>query len=287
MNKTAAFALVISFVSLASVFFIQKPQAVEGAKKETTFERIMRTNTLRCGYIIFPPQFNKDLNTGKFSGIAYDIVETMAQRLNLKIEWSEEVNFSTMNTGLETGRYDALCFSLYRWVPSARAVDYSTSLFCSPTNIYVRKEDDRFDNDIAGLNNAAVSLGVVDGEGANNIAAEDFPKMNIVSMPQNTDLGILIEGLDSKKYDAIFANPLMVSEFDKNNPNKIKNITPNKPIRAYCHSLAFPKGEQTLVNTVNIALEEMLNFGIIDKILKKYEPSPQTFYRINVPWKKE
>jgi ABC-type amino acid transport substrate-binding protein len=64
--------------------------------KESAFDRILRTQTIRCGYVVYPPSIIKDPNTGRLSGIFYDITEKMGERLNLKIEWTEEVVFPTM-----------------------------------------------------------------------------------------------------------------------------------------------------------------------------------------------
>ena len=82
---------------------------------------------------------------------------------------------------------------------------------------------------------------------------------------------------------SFFANPIMVKNYVDKNPDKIKNIS-KQPLRYYCQGFAFKKGEQDLINTLNIGFEEMLNFGIIDKILDKYEYTPNTFLRIKQPW---
>lgn len=268
---------------LALALLLVLPFTAHAAEKESAYDRVMRTNTLRCGYVVFPPWMNKDPNTGKLSGIGYEITEALGKRMGLKIDWAEETTFATLNVSLQNNRFDALCFTLYRWTPSARAVDYGRELLCSPTYIYVRKDDDRFDDNYDALNSADVSVGSIDGEGSDNIAADEFPKMKVVSMPQSTDLGQLMVGLVTKKYDVVFGNPLMVKNYIDKNPGKIKNIS-KKPLRYYCQSFAFKKGEQDLINTLNIGFEEMLNFGIIDKILDKYEYTPNTFLRIKKPW---
>jgi len=269
-------------ILLIVLFFILSSNSF-AADKETAYDRVMRTNTLRCGYVVFPPWMDKDPNTGKLSGIGYELTEALGKRMNLKIDWVEETNFATIGAALQNNRFDALCFTLYRWTPAARAVDYSRELMCSPTYIYVRKDDKRFDKDLTALNNSKISVGSIDGEGSDNIAADDFPKMSVVSMPQSTDLSQLMLGLIDKKYDVVFANPIMVKNYVDKNPDKIKNIS-LKPLRYYCQGFAFKKGEQDLINTLNIGFEEMLNFGIIDKILDKYEYTPNTFLRIKQPW---
>lgn len=81
---------------------VEKPQ-------ETTFERIQRTRTLRCGYYIVASLFRKNEKTGQFSGPAFDIVNTMANNLKLKVEWVAEVALPNLSEDLKNGRFDMLC----------------------------------------------------------------------------------------------------------------------------------------------------------------------------------
>lgn len=39
-----------------------------GDAKESAYDRVMRTGTIRCGYFIWPPGFSIDPNVGKRSG---------------------------------------------------------------------------------------------------------------------------------------------------------------------------------------------------------------------------
>ena len=194
-------------IFIFTLFLILSCNVFAADKKESAYERVMRTNTLRCGYVVFPPWMTKDANTGQLSGIGYELTEALGKRMSLKIDWAEETNFATMNVALQNSRFDALCFPLYRWTASARALDYSRELMCSPTYIYVRKDDNRFDNGLTALNDTKIAVGSIDGEGSDGIAADEFPKMKIVSMPQSTDLSQLLLGLVDKKYDVVFCQP--------------------------------------------------------------------------------
>src|SRR4051812_48435106 len=76
-------------------------------RKETAYERILRTGTLRCGYGIWPPvMLMKDANTGKISGVLVDITKEMAKALNLKVEWIEETGWAEWAEALKAHRFD-------------------------------------------------------------------------------------------------------------------------------------------------------------------------------------
>ncbi len=248
--------------------------------QETAFERIMRTGTIKCGYVVIPPQLARDPNTGEISGIGADLTHEIAKRLNLKVEWTEEVSFATMTEGFKAGRYDVYCQPGYRWVPATRSMEYSVPVFYTTTNAYVRADDTRFDADLKAINDPAIKVSIIDGEAAQRLREEDFPLSGISSMPQNTDISFLFEAVASKKADVVFANPLMIMPYLLSNPNVLRRVTGHPSIRVHSHAFGFGKGEHDLVSMFNVTLEEMNNSGATAKILNKYEDIPDSFVRV-------
>lgn len=258
----------------------------EASEKESAYERVMRTGTIRCGYILLPPEMMRDVNTNEFSGLSYDIWAEIARRLNLKIDWTEEVNFQGMTTGLENGRYDAVCFSLYRYTGQIPVADFSVPLFYSGTGIFVRSDDNRFDNDISSINDPNITISTVDGEMAQFIAAEDFPAAKTMAMPQFTDLTMMMKNVETKKADVAFVNNLVAEGYLQANPGKLKNIAADNPLRLFSHGFMFPKGEYDFVKMIDLTLSEMHDHGTIEKILDKYDPSGSTYFRVSSGYKK-
>lgn len=268
---------------LGLLFSLAAVQPACAAEKESAFDRVMRTNTLRCSYVILPPQFILDPKTGQFSGVAYDVVTEIANRLHLKVEWTEQVNFATVGEGMKAGRYDAFCLTTYRWSNLARVFDYTNPIFYSTTDAYTRGGDNRFDNNLNAINDNKIKIASIDGEGAETIRNEDFPAAQLVTMPQDTPISMLLETVATGKADVAFTNPLIVMPYALAKPGTVKRVPSRYPIRAYAHALAFGKGEQEMVSTFNIVLDEMLNSGVIDKILDKYEKIPDSFIRVKAP----
>lgn len=281
--KLAQIALTV-LLSAAVAFGVAKyvaPSAQGEAKKETAFDRVMRTGTLRCGYLVLQPQMSRNPNTGALSGVSYDLVNEIAKRLELKVVWSEEVTFMTVAEGLKTGRYDALCFTAYRWVPSARAMEYTQPLFESTTAAYVRADDMRFDADTKALNNSGVTITTIDSEASTFIRAADYPESATYSLPANTDFSLALEAVATRKADVALANPLVAMPYLKANPDKLRRVA-SPPIRSYSHAFAFAKGEHDLTSMFNVVLDEMHNDGTINKILDRYEAIPDSFVRVKV-----
>ncbi len=252
--------------------------------QESLFERVEKAGKIRCAYIVWPPEFNKDPNTGQFSGMAYDITTELFGRLNIDVEWTEEVSFATMSEGLKNDRYDAVCFTLYRDNRRAKVAEMSTPIFYSGTGIYVRDNDDRFDNqDVSIFNDPNITISTIDGEMSEIVSKERFPKAQTLSLPQLSSPADMLMNVATGKADVTFANNIVATSFIKNNPGQIRNIQEDNPLLLFGHSLAFQKGAHDLVSSVNVVLEEMLNHGIIDIIIDKYPSKKNAYYRVKSP----
>ncbi len=126
------------------LLFLAMPAWAEDSPKESTYDRVMRTGTIRCGYYIWPPFLAKDPNTGKLSGIASDMMDEIGKQLSLKVEWVAEVDTSTMFEGYSTGRYDLVCGPVASTPARARVVDFTIPFAYGSYYLYVKEGDLRF-----------------------------------------------------------------------------------------------------------------------------------------------
>ncbi len=273
----------IILITLAFFFF---PFPVLAHEKESVYERVIRTNTLRCTYFVIPPEFNKDPNTGKLSGIGYEVTEAVAKALNLKVEWGDEVGFTEMTAGLENGKYDAICSSVFNSAAIAREADFTIPFMYTPVGIFVRQGDTRFDDDRMKINDPNVTISTIDGETAEKIAAFNFSKAKTFSMPQTTNVSMLLENVASQKADVAFTYMANYRRYNDNNPGKLKSIHEDQPIRAFGNTIMLPKNEPQLKAMLNTALHEIIQSGQVDEIISKYEEFPGTYYRLKRPYER-
>ncbi|MDB5477939.1 MAG: amino acid transporter substrate-binding protein family, partial [Alphaproteobacteria bacterium] len=110
------------------------------AKKESVYDRVMRTGTLRCGYALSQPQMMKDPNTGKLSGVDYDVWEAIGKQLNVKIEWTEEVGWGNFIEGLRTSHYDAFCSNIWADYARTKLLTLTIPTIYSFVQTYVRAD---------------------------------------------------------------------------------------------------------------------------------------------------
>lgn len=276
--------LLLAIFAAAVTAWLVSPTTPSSSTTETAFERVMRTGTLRCGYVVLPPELSKDPNTGDISGPAADIISAAAQILNWKVEWVQEAYFPSIPDDLANQRYDMMCFTQYRYAPSAARMDYTTPVFYSSTGAFVRAGDTRLDNNLPAANNPQVTIATVDGEMSMYIAAEDYPQAKTISMPQTIDLSVMMQNVVDGKADITFAQMSVATKYMQANPGKIRQVPLQTPVRVFAHGFGTAKGEYDLTKTMDIVLNQLENHGIIRKILTRYDPTGHVLIPLAKPY---
>ncbi|MBL8640667.1 MAG: transporter substrate-binding domain-containing protein [Alphaproteobacteria bacterium] len=254
--------------------------------KESAFDRVMRTGTIRCGYFVWPPFLAIDPNTKKKSGIFFDIVEEMGKRLELKIEWTQELNFGTYIQDLETHKYDMECTGGWPTATRGKFTSYSNNLFYIPLVPFVKAEDNRFNKKMA-INSPEITVVTIDGENSQIIKRQQFPKTKELGLPQNAPPTDMMMAVITGKADVAFTDMVFGQKFMEQNPKKIKPLWKNAPVKIIPQNFTIKPEESRFTGMINVAIEEMLLDGDIDRILNNYEGANRIFMRIPPPAKIE
>lgn len=265
------------------LLFLAVPAWAEDSPKESTYDRVMRTGTIRCGYYIWPPFLAKDPNTGKISGIASDMMDEIGKQLSLKVEWVAEVDVPTMFEGYSTGRYDMVCAPVSSTPARARVVDFTVPFAYGSYYLYVKEGDLRFDNAHEKVNSPDVRYASLDGDMNSILGSELYPKAQKVALPQMSTVVDLLLNLDSGKADVIAVEPVPAMEFMREHPERIRQVK-GGPVRVMPATFAVPIGDEKYKSMLNITLQNMLDVGSIERIFKKYPDYDSTILRIAKPY---
>lgn len=276
----------MKFFSWAFVLFVLSlsPAFAADKTRESAYDRVMRTGTIRCGIVLWPTYIEKDPNSGALSGLWYDYMEALASSLHLKIEWMPETTYPQMPEDLQSGRYDVFCGGLWPDAELSRSLDFTIPISYQVVQAFVRADDRRFDGNLAAINDKAVRVSVIDGLTPDIIRREDFPESTPVSLPQSTDVSQTFLEIVNNKADITFNSPETAERFTENNPGKLRQVETDAPLRLYPEVLAVRLGEDKLRRMLDNATVFLLNDGRVEKLLKKYETHGGHFYRVAKPY---
>lgn len=251
---------------------------------ESRLTQVIKSGEIRASYLIYSPYFRKDPNTGELSGIFHDLMEEIGKKAGLRINWVEEVGYENIFAGLDSGRYDVFAGGLWPSTSRAKAGSFSIPVFFSVIKAWGRADETRFAN-LSAINSPDVRIATIDGAMEDIIAQADFPKATRVSLPQLSPFTQNLLNITSGKADVTFAEPGIVSEFLATNPGTLKELAPDRPLRIFGNSLVIKRGDFEFQEFLDVALAELLYSGLVDKILKKYEPGPGVFPRAALPYR--
>lgn len=256
---------------LCALMLLLSLPALAQEQKESVYERIMRTGTIRCGYFTFPPLSVKNTETKAMSGLAIDIFNKMAANMNLKVEWTEEVGFDALIPGLQTNRYDAVCTPMWPTAARAREVEFSQPFFFAVLGVWVRADETRFTK-LEDINDPAITITGVDGQIEQTVHDEQFPKAKMLALPGGTDFSQQMLNVVTGKADVTFVDLIAGAQFEANNPGWLKNIAADHPLRIFPFSIAVRGGETRLKNMLDQAVLELHHTGYIERKLASYDP---------------
>lgn len=268
-------------IAIVLVFF--SALTAQAKDKETAYDRIMRTGTIRCGYIAYAPGLTKDLTTGAFGGIFYDLISEIAKRLNLKVEMSVESSWGNVDQDMRTGKADLMCMPAWSYFPYMRGkMVVSDPVYYNAVGVYVRKGDNRFTNNLKAINDPSVTVEAIDGTIASDIAVADYPKAKVHSSPQGTDYSYNILNLLAKKADVTFVDPDYAERLLAKQDEKgiLVDIAKDNPVRLFSVGFLLPMGETELEQMINMSIGALHTEGFIEKLLQKYEASPGSLIRV-------
>lgn len=278
--------LIVTLLLSALVAFCVAHYAGGGGHKETAFERMMRTGTLRCGYYVFPPVVMRDPNTGKMSGFSVDMMNILAERTGLKVEWTEESTFGNWIQALQGNRYDVMCAPMWSDMALGRETIYTRPMMYATIAPMVRADNHKFDGPEGWkkLNSPDATIVVQEGNMIAFLTKEAFPKAKILNMPAMMDGPSIMQNVISGKADAEIGDLNALIAYNEHNPIKIKMLPMEKPLKAQPFVLPVHREETALRDFMDNALQDMLVSGTVDRLLDKWSPQKGVFLRVAQPF---
>lgn len=286
MNKLIRIASVLTISFVVSLFLggCNKTTSTN-ASKSTAYDRVLDTKTLRVGYISYPPSFIKDANSGEYSGILHDVLQEMAKRMELKVQYIEETAWGTMIEAVNSDRVDLVCTGIWPNATRGKFVDFTEPVYFSPIKAYVKSGNSAFDGQLSAINSKGVKIATIDGEMTSIIARADFPEAAVLAFPQATDIAQMLLEVSTGKAQVTFVEPAVANEFAEKNPGMIEEVKDVPPVRVFPNVMMIAKGDTRLLSMLNIAMAEIANTGVMDRIVSSYEKKPNLFYRRQLPYR--
>lgn len=250
------------------------PAWAEDSPKESTYDRVMRTGAIRCGYGSSKPWIYQDIKAEKIIGLNVEIMEEVAKQLSLKLEWPEETGWANLPTALNTGRVDVACSLLWTDPERGKQVAFTRPIFYTAIHMYSRADDKRFTGKTEEINNPNITISVQDGSIDARLQKMYFSKAKVLALPQSASGTEGMLNVATGKADITFSDAIAIKNFNDNNEAKLVKIPLARPVTVYGNSLAVGihnlEFKEVLDTTVSYLLETGTIAEIVEKFSKEY-----------------
>lgn len=277
MKRVPTLILIISIILFSSAYYLSgqgSPQNEQKPHKESSYDRLIRTNTLRCGYGTWAPGVYKDLETGEMKGLFVELTEAMGKLNNIKIEWTAEIDWGQIAESIKTGKIDAFCAGMANDALRGKFLAYSNPLSYWTFDVIVRSDDARFSSDVVTaeeLNKAEFDSAYSEGDVLETIVKNEFPNVRGVALPPLGTPADNTMHVITGKTDFVVFPKVMFQLFQKENPGKLRYIKVEPPLRTYGNVIAVSIEDLKLQQVLNAAVNELVNSGLYVKIMARYE----------------
>lgn len=268
-------------LSMALVCFLGMFGCAQAAESLT---HINQTQTIRCGYVEYLPALNKDMTDNTWHGFDYDIVQAVANRLELKADYATPTGWATVVADLNANKFDMLCSGFWVHPNVGKFALFSRPAFYQPVFVVARADDARFSAQ-TNLNDEHIKMVALEGDNPVNIAKADFPKAQTLILPNMTDFSQVLVNVADGKADFTVVDAVTFGGYNKSNPGKLRIVDPSHPLRTYPVSYVFKAEDGVFRDAFNAALDELILDGTVDRIFDKYDVFPNGYYRATVSYR--
>jgi len=263
---TTLFALLLTAVFMLSACGTSKNDDAAkddkntGSTESDLLAKVQEDGELLVGTEGTYPPFTYHDESGKLTGFDVEIAEEIASRLGVKAKFME-TQWDAMFAGLDSKRFDMIANQVGIKEERLEKYDFSDPYISSAAVLVTHadnKEVKSFE-DLKGLKSGQSLTSnyaeIAKSYGAELVGVDGFNQA--------------IELLNSQRVDATINDKLSVLDFQKQKPDaKIQIVAEADDVAQ--SGLMFRKGNETLVEAVNKALNEMIEDGTYDEISEKW-----------------
>jgi polar amino acid transport system substrate-binding protein len=238
-------------------------------------DRIISEKKFKIGYIPSPPSVIKDPASGELKGFAIDAVRFICKTLSVEPVFVE-TTWANFVSGLNSNQFDLSIAGTFATILRAGAVQFTKPIWYLGYSAVAKKGETRFAKP-ADLNKEGVRIALVQGGASVEYAKENWPKAEHVLLSTGNLTAPFVE-VAAGRVDVGVEDAWQARRFAAAQPGVV-DLFGNEPYNVLPINWAIKRGNQDLVEFMNVAIDFLMTTGRWDKMAEAYGPSGRFYVK--------
>ncbi|WP_149537703.1 substrate-binding periplasmic protein [Siccirubricoccus phaeus] len=229
-------------------------------------EKIIREKQFKIGFIPSPPSVVKDPASGQLKGFVIDGVKFICQAINVEPVFVE-TTWANFTSGLNSGQFDLSVAGTFATILRASAVQFTRPIWYLGYSAVAKRGDTRFSKP-ADLNREGIRIALVQGGASVEYAKENWPKAQHILLATGNLTAPFVE-VAAGRADVGVEDAWQARRFAAAQP-AVVDLFGSAPYNVLPINWAIKRGNQDLVEFMNIAIDFLLTTGRWEKMAEPY-----------------
>jgi polar amino acid transport system substrate-binding protein len=254
---------------LLAVSLVFSVAAVAGCKPKNALQAILKEKKIIVGTSAdYPPFEFVDEATGKYTGFDVELMEKIAEKLGVTVEW-KDLAFDILLNSLQSGQINAVIAAMSIKPERQEQALFSNPYWESPNAVLVKKDSTVTITDPL-VDFPALRIGVQSGtihEDYVKTQLIDAGKMEAANLSSYPRADQAILDLVAGRLDAVYMDAAAAQAFTESHPVVVAMVHEVESGMG----IAVMLGEQELIDRINAILTQLAEDGTIQALADKYE----------------
>jgi len=245
------------------------PAHAQGTAGEDALQRVIKNKQINIAVVIYPPLTIKQ--GGELSGTFIEAAKWLAKQMDVTPSFVES-EFGTFIAAIQSGRADIALAGAYASVPRALAVDFSKNVMWFGISALVRKADEKKWKTIEDADQPGIRFIQAEGTAIQKQLSQTLKKAKLVSTAPGTQSTNMALEVLSNRADVYVEDDWLVKKNVEQHKGRLIEMPAyaDKPWNLSAVSWAVAKGQSSMLNVLNVAIDRMTDNNMFQQWDEKY-----------------
>ncbi len=239
------------------------------AVAQDSMANMLKSKTLKVGWIPSPPGSQKDLASGELKGYYIDMVRFVLSQIGVEAQFVE-TTWANFPAGLQAKQFDLVAAGTFATIPRSASVTFTRPVFYLGYTAAAKAGDQRFKS-MADIDKSGIKIAVVQGSGGHEYVKRTIKNAEIVAV-STSDLSMSLVQVETGRADVAIEDAWATRRYISSHP-AVVDLFHDKPFNLQPIAWAMRPGENELRIFLDQAIEWMRINGKLEEIVRSYPAS--------------